>query len=138
MVRGQPVSVAIACALAAAGLVYVSPTPGALSQLRALEYSLPFFSVMMLVTAARKHAAPPRGALQLFGGFQRSGWPREGPLLLGSALIFSVASLATFGYLATVNAVSPPVPAVLAAMLVLGNALFGFAALMSYHQRARD
>jgi len=131
LARGQSVSVAIACAVVAVGLVSVSPAAGVLSRLGTLGFGLPLGAVAILLRSARDQAAPKRDRPE-------SGWSHEGALLLGAALLYTATACCTFACLAIARAIANPVPIMLAGILLLGNAMFGFFALMSYRQRVRD
>lgn len=128
LARGQTVSVAVACVIVAIGLVSVSSAAGILSVFGSLNFIVPMGGVYFLTLAARDQSV-------LKGNEFRSGWPYEGALLLGAALIFSTVSMGAFAYLATVGAADHPVPITLLAMLIGGNGFIGFLAFNSYQQR---
>ncbi|OYX49507.1 MAG: hypothetical protein B7Y90_06420 [Alphaproteobacteria bacterium 32-64-14] len=128
LVRGQTVNVVVACVIVAIGLISVSSAPGMLSVFGSVGFVIPMGGVYFLTLAAHEQAVPK-------GDRFRSGWPYEGALLLGAALIFSTASLGTFTYLAIVSAADHPAPITLLAMLVAGNGFVGFLAYISYRQR---
>ena len=131
LVRGQLVSVVMACVLVVVGLISVSSAAGMLSAFDNLRVGLPMAAIAFLTLAAREQAVPK-------GDEFRSGWPYQGVLLLGAGLIFTTAAVGAFAYLAGVSAAGHPVPITLLGMLIVGNGFFGFSAFISYRQRAGD
>lgn len=130
LVQRQLIGTLAGVAFAVAALVVVSPVAGLLSALRPVAIVVPMASLVVLVKSVGIETRPP-------GSPYRSGWPNEGVLLFGAAVIFTLSTLGAFVGLTTLGATDVAVLQMFVGMLVLGNALLGLAAISSYRQRER-
>ncbi|MEQ1782685.1 MAG: hypothetical protein ABMA14_15080 [Hyphomonadaceae bacterium] len=131
LARGQLVGTSAGVGLAAVGLAMASPFAGVPTQLEPIAVTIRLASVGVLATAAGVEARSP-------GKPYGSGWPDEGVLLFGAAVVFTAAILGVFVWLAAFGAASATVLQTFLAMLILGNVFLGACSFVSFLNREKS